>query len=83
MTRRVLRAVPRPGDDVSVRPCPDGPTLVRRARALVDEAGVEHPVERPVVAVCTCERSQRLPWCDSTHKVARNTASDVEVRPAR
>jgi len=81
VTGRVLRAVPRPGDDVSVSPCAGGPTLVRRAVALVDDSGVEHPVERPVVAVCTCERSQRLPWCDSTHKVARNTGSGVEVVP--
>jgi CDGSH-type Zn-finger protein len=28
-------------------------------------------VERPVVALCTCRRSQRMPWCDSTHKSVR------------
>jgi CDGSH-type Zn-finger protein len=49
-------------------PCPDGPTLVRRADAIVDGNGTEHLVQRPVVAVCTCDKSQRLPWCDSTHK---------------
>jgi CDGSH-type Zn-finger protein len=32
---------------------------------------VEHQATRPVVAVCTCERSQRMPWCDSTHKAVR------------
>ena len=65
------RAVSRTGADVGVQPCPDGPTLVRRADAIVDGDGVEHPVTRPVVAVCTCEKSQRMPWCDSTHKSVR------------
>ena len=65
------QAVSRSGRDVGVQPCPDGPTLVRRADAIIDADGVEHPVTRPVVAVCTCEKSQRLPWCDSTHKSVR------------
>ena len=26
---------------------------------------------RPVVAVCVCGLSQRMPWCDATHKVAQ------------
>jgi len=54
---------------VEVRACPHGPLLVRGAEAVVDEEGVAHPVERPVVAVCVCRKSQRLPWCDGTHKV--------------
>lgn len=48
---------------------PDGPMLVRGARTVVDADGRSHPVERPVVAVCRCHRSSRLPWCDATHKV--------------
>ena len=56
---------------VSVRACPDGPWLVRGADAVRTDDGVEHPTRRPVVAVCSCERSQRSPWCDGTHKVLR------------
>lgn len=57
---------------VVVRACADGPVLVRGADVVQDADGVSHPVTRPVVALCTCERSQRLPWCDGTHKaVAR------------
>jgi len=48
---------------------PDGPVLVRGARVVVDDDGVEHPVRRPVVAVCQCGHSQRAPWCDGTHKL--------------
>jgi CDGSH-type Zn-finger protein len=54
--------------DADARICPDGPVLVRGARTVVDQDGTAHPVTRPVVAVCTCERSGRMPWCDSTHK---------------
>jgi CDGSH-type Zn-finger protein len=54
--------------DADARICADGPVLVRGAKAVVDQHGQEHPVTRPVVAICTCERSGRMPWCDSTHK---------------
>ena len=54
---------------VVVTPCGDGgPVLVRGADVVEDGSGTAHVVTRPVVAVCTCERSQRLPWCDGTHK---------------
>lgn len=53
---------------ISVRQCPDGPLLVRGADVVIDERGREVPVERPVVALCTCGKSQRKPWCDATHK---------------
>lgn len=49
----------------------DGPILVRRADAVRDADGVVHPVRRPVVGLCACGLSQRAPWCDGTHKVAR------------
>ena len=55
------------GPQVSALRCPEGPILVRGADEVVDEAGVVHPVTRPVVAVCRCDTSQRLPWCDGTH----------------
>jgi CDGSH-type Zn-finger protein len=42
--------------------------LVRGAREVVDADGARHPVDRPVVAVCRCELSAELPWCDATHK---------------
>jgi CDGSH-type Zn-finger protein len=42
--------------------------LVRGADVIQDPDGTAHVVNRPVVAVCTCAKSQRLPWCDGTHK---------------
>lgn len=53
---------------VVVTPCADGPILVRGADVIHDAEGTAHVVTRPVVALCTCDKSQRLPWCDGTHK---------------
>lgn len=61
-------------DDVEVTPCPGGPLLVRGADAVRDKDGELHATTRPVVAVCTCDKSQRMPWCDGTHKVVRRKA---------
>ncbi len=56
-------------DGPQVRACPGGPWLVRGADVVETEDGVGHPTTRPVVAVCACDRTQRAPWCDGTHKV--------------
>lgn len=60
-----------PSDGPTVRGCPDGPWLVRGADGVRTEDGALHATTRPVVAVCACDRTQRAPWCDGTHKVVR------------
>ena len=60
------------GRTVSVTPCgQDGPLLLRGAEEVVDQDGVAHAVDRPVVALCACDRSQRMPWCDGTHRAVQ------------
>ncbi len=54
-------------DDVVI--CPGGPMLLRGDHSIVDAEGVAHRTSRPVSAVCRCERSASLPWCDGTHKL--------------
>lgn len=49
--------------------CPGGPMLLRGSHVVADADGVQHETTRPVTAVCRCERSASLPWCDGTHKV--------------
>jgi CDGSH-type Zn-finger protein len=71
-----VEAYARDGSPVRTEPCGDGPVLVRHADVVVTEDGVEHETTRPVVAVCTCERSQRMPWCDSTHKAVRRAVGE-------
>jgi CDGSH-type Zn-finger protein len=56
---------PRP---VRTFACPGGPLLLRGAEEVVDGDGQVHAVRRPVVAICRCDTSQRLPWCDGTHR---------------
>jgi CDGSH-type Zn-finger protein len=55
--------------EVEARVCPRGPILLRGATSVLDAEGRAHPVDRPVVAVCACGKTQRAPWCDGTHKV--------------
>lgn len=66
--RRPSVATPLPTELVRLTECEGGPVLVRGARVVVDVQGVTHPVTRPVVALCRCGSSQRLPWCDGVHK---------------
>ena len=54
---------------------PHGPMLVRGASSVRDAEGELHPVVRPVVALCRCDKSSRLPWCDGTHKVIPRASS--------
>ncbi len=56
---------------MSVTDCPGGPILVRGADEVVGIDGTVTPVERAVVAVCKCGRSDRLPWCDDSHRDRR------------
>ena len=67
------------GVDVQRTPCPGGPQLVRGATEVVDVDGVAHPVTRPVVALCACDRSQRAPWCDGTHKAVERARRHREA----
>ena len=62
------------GRVVTLTPCAQGPLLLRGADAVIDRDGREHVVERPVVALCRCERSGRLPWCDGTHRALERAA---------
>ncbi len=61
-------ATPLPTELVRLTECQDGPLLVRGARTVVDAQGLSHAVTRPVIALCRCGASQRLPWCDGVHK---------------
>ena len=45
-----------------------GPALVRGADFVVTSDGAASVARRPVVALCRCDASARLPWCDGTHK---------------
>ena len=67
--------------DIRTTVCPEGPLLVRGASSWPDPEGEELPATRPVVAVCRCHFSQRLPWCDGTHKVVPQGWDDGTEMP--
>ena len=69
---------------VSVMECPGGPLLVRGADEIVGADGSVAPAERSVVALCRCGRSDRLPFCDDSHKdrSRRKRGTKNEERPS-
>ncbi|MFC5728535.1 MULTISPECIES: CDGSH iron-sulfur domain-containing protein [Nocardioides] len=61
---------------VTVQDCPGGPLLIRGADEVVAADGTVAEATRPVVAVCRCGRSARLPWCDASHRAKRRSNRD-------
>jgi CDGSH-type Zn-finger protein len=46
----------------------DGPILVQGPVEIVLADGREVISERAVTALCTCRRSRRYPFCDTSHR---------------
>ncbi len=51
-----------------ITPVPGGPMLVEGPVEVVMPDGGTVISERPVVALCTCRRSRRQPFCDTSHR---------------
>lgn len=49
--------------------CPGGPMLVRGDVTIQDAEGRVHHSDRPVTALCRCNKSAQKPWCDGTHQL--------------
>ncbi len=47
---------------------PGGPVLVDGPVEIELPDGTLVTSDRPVVALCTCRRSGRLPFCDTSHR---------------
>lgn len=56
---------------VTVTECPGGPLLIRGADEVVGIGGTTGTADRAVVAMCRCGRSERLPWCDDSHRAKK------------
>ncbi|WP_455361374.1 CDGSH iron-sulfur domain-containing protein [Streptomyces sp. SYSU K21746] len=46
----------------------EGPILVEGPVEIVLEDGTTARSDRFCVALCTCRRSRRYPWCDTSHR---------------
>lgn len=49
-------------------PSCDNPLLVVGPVEVLLPDGTTVRSERPVVALCTCRRTRRPPWCDTSHR---------------
>ncbi|MET9803180.1 CDGSH iron-sulfur domain-containing protein [Streptomyces sp. NPDC006368] len=47
---------------------PEGPMLVEGPVEIELPDGGTASSDRFLVAVCTCRRSRRYPWCDTSHR---------------
>jgi hypothetical protein len=60
---------PRGGRDVRrLTVDPQGPLLVEGPVEVTLPDGTTARSDRFLVAVCTCRRSRRYPWCDTSHR---------------
>ncbi len=60
-------------------PAEIGPLLVEGPVEIVLPDGTVRLSERPVVALCTCRRSKRYPFCDTSHR-RRSVAPSERVQ---
>lgn len=51
-----------------IRPLPGGPLLVEGPAEIVMPDGSVVLCERPLMALCTCRRTLRAPFCDTSHR---------------
>jgi CDGSH-type Zn-finger protein len=57
----------------------EGPLLVPGPVDIVLPDGSRVRSERPVTALCTCRRSRRAPFCDTSHRrKVRSPGEEVE-----
>jgi CDGSH-type Zn-finger protein len=68
-------------EETRITPYRNGPYLVRGPFTLVDQDGNEIELNRRVVALCRCGRSQMRPFCDGTHKATRFRAESGLTEP--
>ncbi|MGH9520553.1 MAG: CDGSH iron-sulfur domain-containing protein [Terriglobales bacterium] len=46
---------------------------------LVDSAGNEMALDKPVIALCRCGQSQNKPFCDGTHKTINFQGAEAHI----
>lgn len=56
------------GEPTRVRLTEDGPLLVYGPVEVELPDGTRTTSRRPVTALCTCQRTRRPPFCDTSHR---------------
>ena len=68
--------MPNDGKPRRVTPVPGGPMLVEGPVEVAMPDGRIVTFGRPVVALCTCRRSRRQPFCDTSNRRRVRAADD-------
>ncbi|MEU9981809.1 CDGSH iron-sulfur domain-containing protein [Streptomyces sp. NPDC050856] len=58
---------------------PEGPILLDGPVEVTTPDGDTVRSDRFMVAVCTCRRSRRYPWCDTSHRRRTRRAGEREA----
>ncbi|WP_331766147.1 CDGSH iron-sulfur domain-containing protein [Embleya sp. NBC_00896] len=61
----------RNGEPRRVEVVPGGPVLIEGPVEVELADGSTACSDRSVVALCTCRRTRRPPWCDTSHRAHR------------
>lgn len=72
-----------PGDAQRVTIEPGGPLVLAGPVEVTLGDGTCARSERPRVALCTCRRSRRYPWCDTSHRRHSRSPQPGAGRPGR
>ncbi|MGW6390291.1 CDGSH iron-sulfur domain-containing protein [Streptomyces sp. NPDC055103] len=62
-----------------VQPLAGGPLLVEGPVEIVMPDGSVVLCERPMVALCTCRRTLRAPFCDTSHRPRLHSTREGET----
>ncbi|WP_418959792.1 CDGSH iron-sulfur domain-containing protein [Streptomyces tritici] len=60
----------------------EGPLLIEGPVEVVLPDGETRLCERPMVALCTCRRSLRMPFCDTSHRPRKRGGAAARARAA-
>ncbi|MFP8883981.1 CDGSH iron-sulfur domain-containing protein [Streptomyces mangrovi] len=60
---------------------PEGPVLVEGPVEVVLPDGRIARSDRFTVALCTCRRSRRYPWCDTSHRRRERRPRPADTEP--
>lgn len=79
-----MPTAPEPAGDSRARRVvidPEGPVLVEGPVEVVLPGGRIARSDRFTVALCTCRRSHRYPWCDTSHRRRERRPRPANAEP--
>ncbi|MCA1595130.1 MAG: CDGSH iron-sulfur domain-containing protein [Chloroflexi bacterium] len=70
--------------DCTIKINENGPYIISGSYTLIDKDGNQFTLEKDVIALCRCGRSENKPFCDGEHKscgfVGPSEARDLTLK---